>query len=170
MFSSTNGTFKSVAQWIYKVKPYTVGCCERVCVTGGEPWKAPCLTFVCPWAAPLPPGPQSQLVCCSGRSWCGPAAAVPPIHPILLSALEFTPDQQPLHFTLEFSIFYFLSLSSTAHPPRPPRPPSFPLPPPTHSFSYTNHKTSGALKPVAGWWRGHPHPASDTTNTPGISG
>lgn len=62
--------------------------------------------------------PQSQLVCCSGTAWLDvglqqlSASSAPPA---LISALQFTPDQQWLHFTQEFSIFYFLS-PSTAHP------------------------------------------------------
>lgn len=89
--------------------------------------EAPCLTFVS-LSGPLPPGPcPSWWVAVEGS-----AAAACPAHTILLSALEFTPDQQPLHFTLEFSIFYFLSHSSTAlpHAPSSSAPPSFPLPPP----------------------------------------
>lgn len=79
-----------------------------------------------PGAAPPAPGPRSQLV---GLQWMdGPAVGLQQLsHPVLLSALEFTPDQHPLHFTLEFSIFYFLSRSSTALPHVPPTPaPNFP--------------------------------------------
>lgn len=89
-----------------------------------------------PAPAPRPPCPWASVPA-GGVAVDGPAVGLQQLsHPVLLSALEFTPDQHPLHFTLEFSIFYFLSRSSTALPRvAPPRPSFSPLLPPTHCFS-----------------------------------
>lgn len=45
----------------------------------------------------------------------GSCLCPPPHFPLQISSLQFTPDHRRLHFTQEFSIFYFLS--SLAHPP-----------------------------------------------------
>lgn len=47
----------------------------------------------------------------SGLMWGCSSCLLPPPLTALISALQFTPDQQRLHFTQEFSIFYFLSPS-----------------------------------------------------------
>lgn len=60
-----------------------------------------------------------------------------------LPTRQFTPDQQWLHFTQEFSIFYFLSPSM-----------ALPVPFPHHTTA-TNSKTSCALE-ISGWRQWHP--------------
>ncbi len=67
--------------------------------------------------APVPAG----VLQWRGLMWgCSSCLLHPPL-PALISALQFTLDQQRLHFTQEFSIFYFLS-PSAAHPHHTPAP------------------------------------------------
>lgn len=60
------------------------------------------------------PTQPSQLLVWSWMWGCSSCLLHQPLLP-LISALQFTPDQQRLHFTQEFSIFYFLS-PCTANP------------------------------------------------------
>ncbi|KAJ7994012.1 hypothetical protein DPEC_G00261540 [Dallia pectoralis] len=75
-----------------------------------------------------PACPEPSCICLTvgpSSSWCvewwwlarwgWSSCPLPPPLPPLISALQFTPDHQRLHFTQEFSIFYFLSPWS--HPP-----------------------------------------------------
>lgn len=142
MFSSNNGRFKSVAQWIYKVKPYTVGCCERVCVRlEVNCGRRPVLHLSLPERPPSPLGPSP--------SWC---VAVEGLDVGLQQlSLPFTPSCSLLwsshlinshctsHWNFPFSIF--------CHSPRQPIPrvhhvPHVPRPSPCH------HQHTASLTPT----------------------
>lgn len=95
------------------------------------------------------PGPPAAswvpaIVCFQWRGlmWGCSSCLLPPPLTALISALQFTPDQQRLHFTQEFSIFYFLS-PSRARPHHHHH---------THNGPQTNGKTSGALQLQHAWY------------------
>lgn len=105
--------------------------CNYECASIGEWLRFPALLFshllpciptgsVCcrePSSSCLTVGPNpSWCVAWWSADWGWSSCLLPPPPPPLISALQFTPDHQRLHFTQEFSIFYFLS--PRAHPHR----------------------------------------------------